>query len=86
MPRSRSLKLWNSSITTARDVGEIERFAMQQPVEENLGHDDQHPGVGILAAVAGHQPDVVGGSKPQRTAAFCISRNFCSVSAISGVV
>ena len=41
------------------DVAEVERLAVQQAVQEDFGHDDQHAGVGVLAAIAGHQADVV---------------------------
>ena len=68
-----------------RDLLEIERLRMQQAIEQNLGDDDEDAGVRIDAAIAGDEADVVG-LKPQRTADACISRNFCSVSAISGVV
>ena len=32
--------------------------AVQQPIQQNFGHDDQHAGVRVLAAVAGHQSHV----------------------------
>ena len=37
---------------------------MQQAVEEDLGDDDEDAGVGVDAAVAGDEPDVVGGEAP----------------------
>ena len=41
-----------------RDLGEVERFGVQQPIEEDLGHDDEHLGVGVFASIAGDQSDV----------------------------
>ena len=101
MPRSGSLKLWNSSITTAltwlksnaaasvhslsdklfpftHSLPHSTLPAVQQPVQEDFGHDDQHAGVGVFAAVAGHQAHVGRAGSPSLTAAVCISRNFCS--------
>ena len=43
----------------ARTTGRATPSAMQQAVQEDFGHDDQHPGIGIFAAVAGHQPHVL---------------------------
>ena len=63
-PRSGSVKLWNSSITTALTLAEVEGLAVQQAVEEDFGHHDQHAGVGVLAAIAGHQAHVVGMETP----------------------
>ena len=59
MPRSGSAKLWNSSITTAETLREVERLGMQQPIEQDFGDDDQDAGVGIDAAIAGDEADVV---------------------------
>ena len=107
-----SVKLWNSSITTALTSlksnaaaeGDSPRCAkhpsgrsgksatvpfsaaVQQAVQQDFGHDDQHAGVGILAAVAGHQAHVARAGSPTSRPPLCISRNFCSVRAISGVV
>ena len=68
------------------DVGEIERLGMQQAIEQDLGDDDQDAGVGIDAAIAGDQADVVGAESPSGRRLACISWNFCSVRAMSGVV
>ena len=59
MPRSGSLKLWNSSMTTALTSVKSKASLMEQAVEEDLGHDDEHPGVRVLAPVAGDQADVI---------------------------
>ena len=72
-------------MTTAETLLKSKRLGVQQAIEQDLGDDDQDAGVGIDAAIAGDQADVLG-RKPQRTALACISRNFCSVRAISGVV
>src|SRR5262249_8688178 len=40
------------------DVVEIERFDVQQTIQQNLRHDDEDFGVGILAAIAGDEADV----------------------------
>jgi hypothetical protein len=37
---------------------------MQQPVEKNLGDDDEHGGVGVHAAIASDQADVVSREAP----------------------
>ncbi len=47
-----------------RDTGEIEALGVQQAIEQDLGDDDQHAGVGIDAAIAGDQADVVGAEAP----------------------
>ena len=59
---------------------------VQQAVKQDLGDDDQHAGVGIFAAIAGHQARRRSGGSPSGRPPICISRNFCSVRAISGVV
>ena len=54
-------------MTTARPAvaSKVERLAVvQQAIEQDLGDDDQDAGVGIDAAVAGHQADVVGLKAP----------------------
>ncbi len=38
--------------------------AVQQTVQEDFGHHDQHAGVGIFAAIAGHQAHVLGLESP----------------------
>ena len=58
MPRSGSVKLWNSSMTTAATSLKSKAFAVEEAVQEDFGDDDQHPGGRIFAAVAGHQADV----------------------------
>ena len=52
------MKLWNSSITTALTV-EKSHLRVQQAVQEDFGHHDQHAGRGVLAAIAGDQAHVV---------------------------
>ena len=47
-----------------RDVVEIEALRMQQAIEQNLGDDDEDAGVGIDAAIAGDEADVVGLEAP----------------------
>ena len=37
---------------------------MQQAIQEDFGHDDQHAGRRVLAAIAGDQADVVGMESP----------------------
>jgi hypothetical protein len=39
-------------------AAEVERLAVQQAVEEDFGHNHQHPGPGVLAAVARDQAHV----------------------------
>ena len=51
-------------MTTAETLREVERLRVQQPIEQDLGDDDQDAGVGIDAAVAGDQADVVGAGSP----------------------
>jgi len=52
------------------DVGEVEHLAaggaalVQQAVKEDFGHDDEDAGVGVDAAVAGDEADVVRGEAP----------------------
>ena len=46
------------SVNQILQMGAVAVLAMQQTVQQNLGYHDQHAGVGILAAVAGHQSDV----------------------------
>ena len=46
------------------DVGKVERFAVQQPVEQDFGHHDQDPSLRVLPAVAGDQPHVAGREPP----------------------
>ena len=46
------------------DLAEVEGLAVQQAVQQDFGHDDQDAGVGVLAAIAGHQADVVGMETP----------------------
>ena len=73
------------------DLAEVEGLAVQQAVEQDFGHDHQHAGLGVLAAIAGHQADVVGMETPAgrgrsafrgtsarsgRSAAWC-SRPWC---------
>ena len=86
MPRSGSAKLWNSSMTTAETLAEVERRRVQQAVEQDLGDDDEDAGVGVDAAVAGDEADVVGAEAPADGARPASRWNFCSVRAISGVV
>ena len=38
--------------------------AVKQPIEQDFGHHHQHAGVRILAAIAGHQPHVLGLESP----------------------
>ena len=64
MPRSGSEKLWNSSITTAKTWIEVERFGVQQAVEQNLGDDDEDFGIRVFPAIARHQADVGLGEPP----------------------
>ena len=47
-----------------RDVVEIEALRMQQAIEQDFGHDDEDAGVGIDAAIAGDEADVVGLEAP----------------------
>ena len=47
-----------------RDVAEIKTLLVKEPVEQDLGHDDEDAGVGIDAAVAGDEADVVGVEAP----------------------
>ena len=73
-------------MTTAETLLKIERLRMQQPIEQNLGDDDQDAGVGIDAAIAGDQADVVGREAPAHGDCPASRWNFCSVRAMSGVV
>ena len=122
MPRSGSLKLWNSSITTAltwlkskaaakglAEMGTVPHCRNGRRVLRTIGDCPLcRPSVDSFRRAAGGsagfrpRPPARGrrgfrggcrspgprrsGSKPQRTAADCISRNFCSHRAISGVV
>ena len=47
-----------------RDAGEVEPVRVQQPVEQDLGDDDQDAGVRVDLAVAGDQADVVAREAP----------------------
>jgi hypothetical protein len=61
-----------------RDVGEVERFLaerhivgqirfavrVQQSIEQNLGDNDEDAGIGINAAIAGDESDIVGFEPP----------------------
>ena len=47
-----------------RDAGEVERLRVQQAIEQDLGDDDEDAGVGIDAAIAGDEADVVGREAP----------------------
>ncbi len=47
-----------------RDVREIEGARLQQPIEQNLGHDDQHLGARVHTAIARYQADVFGLKAP----------------------
>ena len=45
-----------------RHVGEVE--PVEQPVQEDLGHDDEHRGLGVDLAAAGDQPHVLAAKTP----------------------
>jgi hypothetical protein len=84
-PRSGSPKEWNSSITTA-----LVRLKSNASVCSNRLKRISATTTRIRASGFSRRLPVTRptsrGSKPQRAAAVCISRNFCSVRAISGVV
>ena len=46
------------------DLREVEAFGMQQPVQENLGDDDEDARVRVDLAVAGDEADVIGLEAP----------------------
>ena len=47
-----------------RDVAEVEGLRVEQAVEQDLGDDDEDAGLGVDAAVAGDEADVVGLEAP----------------------
>ncbi len=69
-----------------RDLLEVEIVGMEQSIEQDLRDDDEDAGVGIEPAVAGRPGRSPRARSPSGRPHSCISRNFCSVRAISGVV
>ena len=67
------------------NIGKVEPVRVQQAIEQNLGDDDEDAASGFILRLPVIRP-MSSREKPQRSAASCISWNFCSVSAISGVV
>ena len=47
-----------------RDSAEIERFGVQQPVQQDFGHDDEDLRVAVDAPVSGHESDGLFGKTP----------------------
>ncbi len=47
-----------------RDIGEVERRRVQQAVQQDFRHHDQHPRLRVDPPVAGDQPDVIGSEPP----------------------
>ena len=67
-----------------RGLLEVE-LAVQQAIEQDFGHDHEHGGEGFSRRLPVTRPTSLAWN-PHSTARSCISWNFCSVRAISGVV
>ena len=84
-PRSGSLKLWNSSITTAATSSKPNSPGCSNRLSRISATTTRMRASGLTRRLPVTSPTSPA-ENPQRTAASCISRNFCSVRAISGVV
>ena len=42
-----------------RNIFEVKRLGIQQPIEQNFGDDHQHGSVGVGSPIAGYQTDLV---------------------------
>ena len=84
-PRSGSVKLWNSSITTALTSLKSKASRCSRRFRRISATTTSTRASGFSRRLPVTRP-TSSGWNPQRTAADCISWNFCSVRAISGVV
>ncbi len=85
IPRSGSLKLWNSSITTALVRLKSNASRCSSRLKRISATTTRMRASGFSRRLPVTRP-TSSGEKPHLTASVCISRYFCSVRAISGVV